>query len=620
MSKRAFALLLAVLFQAAVAQADGRRVPPAGGHGPHPGPRVASAGDGDHKQAADADADADADDDDDDDDDAPAVGDDDDDGAKADDDADDRAAKRAWRGKHPRATTDDDDDNAKADDDDDDAPPPRRTKKPAKPKPTADDEDEDDDATAGDDDDDAPPPRRTKKPTKPVKPARHATTDDADDEDADADADSDDDGNSDDDAPPSRKPRKRPATPRKRPEPVDSAVATTPHIVVEHDVVPPRWNWVAEVLGSKPMDAGNSDLYGMGGGAGLGLEYFRSAALGVHVSASYLTFPAGSGMITTAWASAQVGPRLHLGTRIFGAATGNDAWVDAHVSYGSSGGIRRPGFDLGAALLWEVSPAVRLGPVLRYGFGSDPLDKHAHMLNVGLAVGFGGRTRATVHVEGDADGDGLVDRLDECPKELPGDEPDAAHAGCPTRDGDEDGIADDTDECPDEAAGDTPDPYRDGCPLVDPDTDGDSVKDSVDQCRTEPGPARDDETTTGCPLARVKNQRIEILEQIFFENDSATITESSGPVLEAIAKVIGDLGDARVSIEGHTDEVGSNTYNLTLSKRRARAVAQWLIENGSIAAARLETKGYGKSRPLVTGPEADTSKNRRVEFVILEAR
>jgi outer membrane protein OmpA-like peptidoglycan-associated protein len=326
-------------------------------------------------------------------------------------------------------------------------------------------------------------------------------------------------------------------------------------------------------------------------------------------------------MTTTSYASAAVGPRLHVGGTLFGARTHHDAWLDAHGTYGSSGGIRRPGFDVGAAVQWEVSPAVRLGPMVRWSFGSDPLDQNAQVLTVGLALGVGGRTRQTIHVEGDADGDGLIDSVDECPGEHPGDRPDAGHPGCPVRDADGDGVLDEDDECEDEPAGDRPDVDRLGCPLppiVDGDEDG--VPDDDDRCPEVPGAVRPGEPTNGCPLARVQDKKIEILEQIFFEHDSATISESSQPVLEAIGKVIAELDGARISIEGHTSEDGSDSHNMDLSKRRARAVAQWLIENAGIAATRLDVKGWGKRRPLVSGVGADTSKNRRVEFLILEGR
>ncbi len=402
--------------------------------------------------------------------------------------------------------------------------------------------------------------------------------------------------------------------PARTEEDAPAIVSTAP--VVEHDITPPRVTIAAEALGTMPLDGGNRDLFGFGGGIGFGAELFASALLGVHVGAAYMYLPASGSMSSTSWAGAQVGPRVHLGPQLFGAATHHDAWVDAHVSYGASGGIRRPGFDLGVGVQWELAPAVRVGPMVRYQFGSDPLKSNAQLVTVGLAVGFGGRTRTAIHIEGDADGDGLVDRVDECPQEVPGDRPDPDREGCPLHDGDDDGILDAEDECPEEPMGKRPDPARKGCPF--PDRDGDEIADGDDACPDEPGPVQVGQPTSGCPLARVNDKRIEILQQIFFETNSATISESSRPVLEAIATVIKKLDGARIRIEGHTDDVGSDSYNLDLSKRRARAVALWLVENGEIDTARLETNGFGKSRPLVSG--SNTDKNRRVEFVIIEAK
>jgi outer membrane protein OmpA-like peptidoglycan-associated protein len=119
-------------------------------------------------------------------------------------------------------------------------------------------------------------------------------------------------------------------------------------------------------------------------------------------------------------------------------------------------------------------------------------------------------------------------------------------------------------------------------------------------------------------LAKVVEGKIEILQQVFFETDSATIKDESAPVLKAIAEVVQSLDGKRVRIEGHTDDRGTDQYNLDLSKRRARAVAQWLITNGGIPTTQLETTGYGKSRPLVSGPDADPSQNRRVELIIID--
>jgi len=55
-----------------------------------------------------------------------------------------------------------------------------------------------------------------------------------------------------------------------------------------------------------------------------------------------------------------------------------------------------PGFDLAAAVEWEVSKGLRLGPVLRYQFGSDPRDSNAQLATVGIAFDYGGRTRLPI--------------------------------------------------------------------------------------------------------------------------------------------------------------------------------------------------------------------------------
>lgn len=382
----------------------------------------------------------------------------------------------------------------------------------------------------------------------------------------------------------------------------------------DDDGAPARVQLTVEAVAGLPVDGDNRDLFGTGGGGGLGLDVFIAPLLGIHAAASFVYLSGDASMSSTTWISGQIGPRLHLADKIFGAYTHKDAWVDAHFSFGTSGGIKRPGFDLGAAVLWEVAPKLRVGPVLRYQFGSDPFSNNAQLMTLGLAVAYGGRTRMSAPiVDDDDDGDGVANADDQCPAVAAGDNPSDDFPGCP--DTDADGIADIKDECPKEPAGDTPDPERNGCPRHD--QDGDKIIDREDKCPTEAGPPNPfDPEKHGCPgLVEVVNDKIEILQQIFFENDSATIKEESFPVLTAVAGAIKNLDKQRVRIEGHTDEKGSDAYNLDLSRRRARAVAQWLIIEGGVDPSVLETEGYGKSRPLVQGD--DTSKNRRVEFLIL---
>jgi outer membrane protein OmpA-like peptidoglycan-associated protein len=354
-------------------------------------------------------------------------------------------------------------------------------------------------------------------------------------------------------------------------------------------ISPPRVTFGAEALGVSPLDNDNRALFGVGGGISAGVEIYVSPLLGIDAGATFVFLGKDLGMSSTSWIAGHVGPRLHFGPKVFGAATHHDAWVDAHAAYGSSGGIKRPGFDAGAGVQWELSPALRIGPMIRYQFGTDPRDSAAQLITIGIAVNYGGRTRNPPPVIGDRDGDGVDDVADVCPDEVAGDRPDPAKKGCPLPpakpDEDKDGVPDEDDWCPKIPAGDTPHPKQRGCPAP--------------------------------QLARVVNNKIEILQQIFFETDLATIKAESTPVLESVAAILKKYPKIKIRVDGHSDAQGDDAHNLDLSKRRARSVAQWLIENGAVDASRLTTEGYGKTRPLVVG---DDAKNRRVEFVIVDGQ
>jgi OOP family OmpA-OmpF porin len=72
-----------------------------------------------------------------------------------------------------------------------------------------------------------------------------------------------------------------------------------------------------------------------------------------------------------------------------------------------------------------------------------------------------------------------------------------------------------------------------------------------------------------------------------------------------------------VLIEGHTDAIGTDEYNLGLSQRRAKAVYDFMIDQGDVEERRLQWAGYGESRPVAPNEtDADRQKNRRVDLVI----
>lgn len=97
------------------------------------------------------------------------------------------------------------------------------------------------------------------------------------------------------------------------------------------------------------------------------------------------------------------------------------------------------------------------------------------------------------------------------------------------------------------------------------------------------------------------------LEDINFDFDKATITDAAKKILDRDVKVLKDNPGIKVRIEGHACQHGADDYNMRLSERRANAVKEYLVKEG-IAADRLTTIAYGKTRPLFD--EKPTAKNK----------
>jgi outer membrane protein OmpA-like peptidoglycan-associated protein/Tol biopolymer transport system component len=109
-----------------------------------------------------------------------------------------------------------------------------------------------------------------------------------------------------------------------------------------------------------------------------------------------------------------------------------------------------------------------------------------------------------------------------------------------------------------------------------------------------------------------------VLNNIFFEFNKATLLKESINELENVYKLLVDNPNISVEISGHTDNVGSATYNNKLSLERANSVVKYLIDKG-IATERLSAVGYGFDKPIAPNTsEEGRQKNRRTEFKILE--
>jgi OmpA-OmpF porin, OOP family len=95
------------------------------------------------------------------------------------------------------------------------------------------------------------------------------------------------------------------------------------------------------------------------------------------------------------------------------------------------------------------------------------------------------------------------------------------------------------------------------------------------------------------------------------------VLADSFPLLNQVVQVLNDFPKMRVSIEGHTDTVGAEAGNMRLSQRRSDAVRDYLASKG-VAADRLETVGYGPTKPVASNKtERGRARNRRTEFRIV---
>jgi len=232
----------------------------------------------------------------------------------------------------------------------------------------------------------------------------------------------------------------------------------------------------------------------------------------------------------------------------------------------------------------------------------------------------------------DNDGDGVIDSQDECP-DVPG--PLELH-GCPDRDGDK--VPDYKDKCPDDPGP----PEQGGCPFLD--TDGDGIKDSEDHCPTVPGPPENygcpysdtdgdgvldkddrcpltpgDLANNGCPVIKVEEAAVlkTAFENLEFQTGKAVIASSSYASLDELAVLLISKPTWKLKLSGHTDDVGSDESNMTLSKNRTQAVGKYLQSKG-VAGSRLDMKWFGETMPKYDNTTPDgRQKNRRVEMEVV---
>jgi OOP family OmpA-OmpF porin len=135
------------------------------------------------------------------------------------------------------------------------------------------------------------------------------------------------------------------------------------------------------------------------------------------------------------------------------------------------------------------------------------------------------------------------------------------------------------------------------------DSDGDGVLDNMDKCPNTPRGAT--VNSDGCWAYQ---------GEIFFDFDKADIKPGAYPILEEAVVVLANNPGLKVEVQGYTDSIGSEEYNLGLSERRAKAVEAYM-EGKGVDPDIISAKGYGEANPVASNETKEgRAKNRRVEF------
>jgi outer membrane protein OmpA-like peptidoglycan-associated protein len=128
-----------------------------------------------------------------------------------------------------------------------------------------------------------------------------------------------------------------------------------------------------------------------------------------------------------------------------------------------------------------------------------------------------------------------------------------------------------------------------------------------------------EEFTRKFELDKMRTGATFVVNNIFFDYDQKTLRPESRPELERAVALLKDNPTVRIEIDGHTDNVGSASYNEKLSVARAEAVRDYLVQQGGIDSMRIEVKGFGFKKPVAPNKtEEGRQQNRRTEFVVLE--
>ena len=216
----------------------------------------------------------------------------------------------------------------------------------------------------------------------------------------------------------------------------------------------------------------------------------------------------------------------------------------------------------------------------------------------------------------DSDGDGIPDDIDACPMEK--DSKDRTTAARSSPIATTTGSRTSTTSAPISPRTRTASTTATAAPRTTPTTTA-SPTPRTRARRNPASPTRTRRRTAARRRHVLEGSVIKFVQQVHFATGSATILPDSFPILQDVVNLLKvNPNMKRIAIEGHTDNTGSADLNRKLSQSRAESVMKWLVEHG-IKQERLEAHGYGPDRPIDTNyTDAGRTKNRRVEFKILE--
>ncbi|MEZ4410554.1 MAG: OmpA family protein [Polyangiales bacterium] len=390
-----------------------------------------------------------------------------------------------------------------------------------------------------------------------------------------------------------------------------------------------QWHARVEGFGVVPLAGWQSDAYVAGGGVSVGGEWAIGSRFGLTGNLGFAGLVASDdaqagGAIPPlsggGYGWAELGARLRpLG---YCPTRGNERlWVEVDGGFGLTGRVIAPSVRARVGYAFAAGP-VDLGPFVGWSWmpQTDAMayPGDAHLASLGLSL--------TLHPHRPEPAPPLPPPPPppepppppQCPVIVGATVPDANGDGCPEPDRDGDQVHDLIDRCPDAPEDHDGFEDEDGCP--DPDNDRDGIPDATDRCPNEPEVVNGVDDQDGCPdqgVVEVREGRIVIEEQVFFDTNSYRIRARSEAVLDAIARILRDLPPSRVVIiEGHADHRGDDRYNFLLSFLRSVAVQRELIARHA-RPNRLRPLGFGRRVPRAQGTTSEAlAANRRVEIVV----